>query len=177
MLAAHRQFGQVGYVNVTIDQIAAEARVAKGAVYHHFATKAEIFEAVLRGVAAATAADVRASLARQPDIIAAMRAGNQAFFASCAKPLTAQILLRDGPAVLGWRRWREIDTQHFGGIVKDGLTSAMAVGLIAERPIDPLVTLMLGAITEAAIDCASRDDFGEAAETYVEALDALLRGL
>jgi AcrR family transcriptional regulator len=177
LAAAHRQFGERGYGNVTIDQIAAEAKVAKGAVYHHFITKAEVFEAVLRGVAAEIVSDVRGALAQQSNIMAAMHAANRAFFASCAKPLTAQIFLRDGPSVLGWNTWRDIDADNFGGMVKDGVRSAMALGVIAERPIDPLVSLMLGAITEAAIDCANKDDFGEAAEAYVDALDAMFRGL
>lgn len=177
LAAAHRRFGECGYGDVTIDQIAAEADVAKGAVYHHFATKADIFEAVLRGVAGEIVTDVRAVLTQQTDIMAAIHAGNRAFFTSCAKSLTAQIFLRDGPSVLGWSRWREIDADHFGGMVKDGLKAAMAVGVIAERPIDPLVGLMLGAITEAAIDCANKQDFGEVADAYVDALDAMLKGL
>lgn len=177
LAAANRQFGQSGYGNVTVDQIASEANVAKGAVYHHFSTKADMFEAVLRGVAAGIVADVQVALSQQTDIMTAMLVGNRAFFASCAKPQTAQIFLRDGPSVLGWVRWREIDTSYFGGMVTDGLKSAMALGAITERPIDPLVGLMLGAITEAAIDCANKADFGEAAEAYVDALEAMLQGL
>jgi AcrR family transcriptional regulator len=177
LVAAHRQFGERGYGNVTIDQIAAEAKVAKGAIYHHFTTKADVFEAVLRDVAAAIVADVQTALDRQTDVLTAIQAGNRAFFASCAKPLTAQIFLRDGPSVLGWSRWRRIDADNFGGMVKAGVRSAMALGVIAERPIDPLVSLMLGAITEAAISCADEDDFSAAAEAYVDALNAMFRGL
>lgn len=177
LAAAHRQFGERGYGNVTIDQIAAEANVAKGAIYHHFTTKADVFEAVLRDVAAAIVADVQTALDGQSDVPTAIQAGNRAFFASCAKPLTAQIFLRDGPSVMGWRKWRRIDADNFGGMVKGGVRSAMELGVISERPIDPLVGLMLGAITEAAISCADADDFNEAAETYVDALDAMFRGL
>ena len=176
-MAAHRRFGERGYGNVTIDQIAAEAKVAKGAVYHHFTTKADVFEAVLRDVAAAIVADVQTEIALQTDVMTAIQVGNRAFFASCAKPLTAQIFLRDGPSVMGWSKWRQIDADNFGGMVRAGVKSAMALGLIAERPIDPLVSLMLGAITEAAISCAEEDDFSEAAEAYVDALDAMFRGL
>lgn len=175
--AAHRQFGARGYGNVTIDQIAAEAKVAKGAIYHHFNTKTDVFEAVLHQVAAAIVADVQSALDRQTDVMTAIQAGNRAFFASCAEPLTAQIFLRDGPSVMGWSKWRQIDADNFGGMVKDGVRSAMALGVIAERPIDPLVSLMLGAITEAAISCADEDDFSAAAEAYVDTLDAMFRGL
>ena len=177
LTAACRQFGERGYGNVTIDQIAAEAEVAKGAVYHHFSTKADVFEAVLREVAAGIVADVQAALVQQTDIMTAMFVGNRAFFLFFAKPQTAQIFLRDGPLVLGWSRWRAIDTEYFGGMVKSGLIAAMNLGAIASRPIGPLVSLILGAITEAAIDCADDDDFGGASEAYLDALEAMLRGL
>ena len=55
--------------------------------------------------------------------------------------------------------------------------SVPMVGVIAERPINPLTRLILGAITEAAIDCANSDDFGATAKGYVEGLEAILNGL
>jgi AcrR family transcriptional regulator len=177
LTAARKLFGDRGYVGVTIDQIAADAKVAKGAVFHHFATKADVFEAVLRRVATEIVADVQAAQTQQINIMAAMSVGTRAFFASCAKPQTAQIFLKDGPSVLGWSRWREIDADHFGGMVKGGLTAAMRQGEIAARPIDPLVGLILGAVTEAAIDCANGEDPNERVEAYVEALQAMVEGL
>ena len=126
--AAQRHFGSFGYNSVTVDQIATDADVAKGAVYHHFPTKADLFEAVVQAVAAKILAEVQATLVHQPDILTAMFAGNRAFFAACAKPQFAQIFLKDGPSILGWNRWREIDANHFGGMVRDGLLAAMELG-------------------------------------------------
>ncbi len=175
--AAQIRFGSFGYSNVTMDEIAADAKVAKGAIYHHFPAKADLFEAVLQGVASQILAEVQATLMQQSDILAAMFAGNRAFFSSCANPQFAQIFLKDGPAVLGWHRWREIDASHFGAMVRNGLFAAMEVGVIERRPIDPLTHLLLGAITEAAIDCANSEDFAEAAEAYLEELEAIVNGL
>ena len=176
LAAAFSQFGEHGFGAVTIDEIAAEAQVAKGAVYHHFATKSDVFEAVLRRVAIGIAGDVQAAASRETDIMSAMTKSIRTFFAACADPPTARIFLRDGPAVLGWSRWRAIDAEHFGAMVKQSLMAAMALGQIAERPIDPLVSLLLGAITESAIDCAVRGQ-SDAADAYVDALEALVRGL
>jgi AcrR family transcriptional regulator len=175
--AAQRHFGSYGYNRVTVDQIATDADVAKGAIYHHFPTKADLFEAVVQAVAAKILAEVQATLVQQPDILTAMFAGHRAFFATCAKPQFAQIFLKDGPSILGWNRWREIDANHFGGLVRDGLLAAMELGVITKRPIDPLVGLILGAVTEAAIACANSENFAEAAEGYVEGLEAILNGL
>lgn len=175
--AAQRHFGSFGYNSVTVDQIAADAEVAKGAIYHHFPTKADLFEAVVQAVAAEILAEVQATLVQQRDILTAMFAGHRAFFATCAKPQFAQIFLKDGPSILGWSRWREIDANHFGGMVRDGLLAAMELGVITKQPIDPLVGLILGAVTEAAIACANSENFAEAAEGYVEGLEAILNGL
>lgn len=177
LVAAQTHFGSFGYNAVTVDQIAADARVAKGAIYHHFPTKADLFETVVQEVASQILIEVQATLMQQSDILGAMFAGNRAFFASCANPQFAQIFLRDGPAILGWNRWREIDASHFGGMVRDGLFAAMEVGVIVKCPIDALVRLILGAVTEAAIDCANSENFSEAAESYLEGLEAILNGL
>ena len=174
---AQRHFGSFGYNNVTVDQIATDADVAKGAIYHYFPSKADLFEAVVQAVAAEILAEVKATLVQQPDILAAMFAGHRAFFAACAKPQFAQIYLKDGPSILGWNRWREIDAHHFGGMVRDGLLAAMELGVFTKRPIDPLVGLILGAVTEAAIACANSENFAEAAKGYVEGLEAILNGL
>lgn len=177
LAAAQHRFGTLGYQHVTVDDIAADASVAKGAIYHHFSTKADLFEAVLQAVASQILADVQAASTQQSDILAAIFAGNRAFFASCANPQFAQIFLKDGPSVLGWNRWREIDGSHFGGMVRNGLFAAIGVGVLAKRPINPLTRLILGAITEAAIDCANSEDFAATAEGYVEGLEAIVNGL
>ena len=177
LTAAQTHFGSIGYNAVTVDQIAADANVAKGAIYHHFTTKADLFETVVQEVASQILAEVQATLMQQSDILGAMFAGNRAFFSACANPQFAQIFLRDGPAILGWNRWREIDSSHFGGMVRDGLFAAMEIGVIVKRPVDPLVRLILGAVTEAAIDCANSENFSEAAESYLEGLEAILNGL
>jgi len=82
-----------------------------------------------------------------------MAAGTQAYFAACAKGAMGQIILRDGPAVLGWERWREIDARHFGGKFPRALNAAMDAGLIAapltpDRVLDLLLAMRRGIIAE-----------------------------
>src|SRR5205814_606709 len=113
--AAKRLFGDRGFAATTIDDIAAAAQVAKGAVYHHFQTKEALFEAVFDEASRDLVIAVDRVARAEKDALAAMAAGTQAYFASCAKGAMEQIILRDGPAVLGWERWRAIDAEHFGG--------------------------------------------------------------
>lgn len=175
--AASRLFGQRGFAGTTMDDIAEAAGVAKGAVYHHFKTKELVFEAVFEQVSADLVEEVGRAARAAPDVVAAMVAGAQRYFAACAKAPIGQIILRDGPAVLGWARWRQIDARHFGGQIPRGLGAAMKAGLIAEQPVEPLARLLLGAATEAAMACAERTDVHKAANEYGRAFKSLLEAL
>jgi AcrR family transcriptional regulator len=175
--AGRRLFGERGFAATTMDDIAAAARVAKGAVYHHFTTKEAVFEAVFDLVSRDLVAEVERATRTERDVLAAMVAGTQHYFAACAKGPTCQIILRDGPAVLGWERWREIDAQHFGGKFPRALAAAMDAGLIARQPIEPLARLLLGAVTEAAVACAGRSDVLKAGGEYSRAFKSLLEAL
>jgi AcrR family transcriptional regulator len=175
--AGRRLFGDRGFAATTIDDIAEAAQVAKGAVYHHFATKEAVFEAVFDVVSRDLVADIDRAARTEKDVLAAMVAGTQHYFAACAKGPACQIILRDGPAVLGWERWREIDAQHFGGKFPRALAAAMDAGLIARQPIEPLARLLLGAATEAAVACAGRPDVAKAGGEYSRAFKSLIEAL
>ena len=175
--AGRRLFGDRGFAATTIDDIAEAAQVAKGAVYHHFATKEAVFAAVFDVVSRDLVAEIDRAVRTEKDVLAAIVAGTQHYFAACAKGPTGQIILRDGPAVLGWERWREIDAQHFGGKFPRALTAAMDAGLIARQPIEPLARLLLGAVTEAAVACAGRSDVLKAGSEYSRAFKSLIEAL
>ena len=175
--AGRRLFGEQGFAATTIDDIAEAARVAKGAVYHHFATKETVFEAVFDQVSRDLVLEIDRAARTERDVLAAMVTGTQHYFAACAKGDTCQIILRDGPAVLGWERWREIDARHFGGKIPRALAAAMDAGLIARQPVEPLGRLLLGAVTEAAVACAGRSDVLKAGGEYSRAFKSLLEAL
>ncbi len=175
--AGRRLFGEQGFAATTMDEIAEAARVAKGAVYHHFATKEALFEAVFDQVSRDLVLEIDRAARTEKDVLAAMVAGTQHYFAACAKGETCRIILRDGPAVLGWERWREIDAQHFGGKIPRALAAAMDAGLIARQPVEPLARLLLGAVTEAAVACAGRSDVLKAGGEYSRAFKSLLEAL
>jgi len=175
--AARALFGGQGFHATTMEGIAEAIRMAKGAVYHHFGTKEAIFEAVFEDASADLVRQVRAAIRDEPDALKAMAIGTHAYFDACAQPGLAQIILRDGPAVLGWARWREIDERYFGRLIPDALKRAMDSGLIAKRPVEPLARLFIGAITEAAAACAASDDPGAVGRQHARAMQALLEGL
>ena len=175
--AAKRLFGERGFASTTMDNVATAAHVAKGAVYHHFETKEALFETVFDEVSQDLVGEVDRVARSEKDVLAAMAAGTQAYFAACARDATGQIVLRDGPAVLGWERWREIDARHFGGGFPLALTRAMDDGLIARQPVEPLSRLLLGAVTEAAVACSAGGDLHQTGAEYARAFRTLLDAL
>jgi AcrR family transcriptional regulator len=178
ILAAGGQlFGAQGYAATSIDQIAAAAGVAKGAVYHHFVSKERLFEAVFKRATADLAVEVMHATARAADVWDALAVGTSAYFDACSTGPTAQIVLKDGPAVLGWERWRAVDAEHFGAMMPATLETAMRQGLIAEQPIEPLARLLLGAATEAAAACAASATPVETGRAHAAAFRSLLEAL
>ena len=175
--AGRRLFGERGFAATTMDDIAEAADVAKGAVYHHFKTKEAVFESVFEQVSGDLVQDIDRAVRSEKDVLAAIVAGTQHYFAACAKGPTGRIILRDGPAVLGWERWREIDARHFGGKFPRALTMAMDAGLIARQPVEPLARVLLGAVTEAAVACAGRSDVLKAGSEYSRAFKSLVEAL
>ena len=175
--AAQDLFGAQGFAATSMDQIAQAAGVAKGAVYHHFASKELVFEAVFEAVSTQVAGEVAAASAGAPDVLAAMSRAIRAYFEICSEGPTGQVMLKDAPAVLGWSRWREIDARHFGGDIGKVLAAAMRGGLIGEQPVEPLSRLILGAITEAALACGTAENPARAGKAYVAAAESLLDGL
>lgn len=172
--AAAGLFGTVGFAAASVDQIAAGAGVAKGAVYHHFPTKEAVFEAVFDQVSERLAYQVMNTAREARDILASLSLGARAYFAACSEGPVARIVLGDGPSVLGWERWRELDGRHFGAMIPRAVAMAMDDGLIARQPVEALARLLLGAVTEAAVASASRREDPSA---YLAALESLLEGL
>ena len=175
--AGRRLFGERGFAATTMDDIAEAADVAKGAVYHHFKTKEVVFESVFEQVSSDLVQDIDRAVRSEKYVLAAIVAGTQHYFAACAKGPTGRIILRDGPAVLGWERWREIDARHFGGKFPRALTLAMDAGLIARQPVEPLARVLLGAVTEAAVAVAGRSDVLKAGSEYSRAFKSLVEAL
>ena len=175
--AAADLFARQGYAATSVDEIAAAAGVAKGAVYHHFESKERLFETVLEAVTAELARQVMLRAGGAADIWDSIAVATEAYFELASSGAAAQVVLKDGPAVLGWERWREIDAAHFGAAMPSILEAAMREGLISPQPVEPLARLLLGAATEAAAACAASPDPATTGRAHAEAFRALLDGL
>lgn len=175
--AARDRFGNLGFAGTSMDAVAKDANVAKGAVYHHFASKEDLFTQVFEQVSGQLALTVASSIPHEADRISALKAATRTYFQLCAEPSITRITLQDAPSVLGFELWRQIDAAHFGGLVSAGLSLAMEDGLMTRQPVGSLSNIFLAAIQAAALDCAARADFAAAAQAYQVSLDAIIDGL
>src|SRR5690242_636947 len=159
--AARELFAQRGYAHVGTEQIVRAAGVTRGALYHHFADKRQLFEAVHeqleRGLVQQLA---HAAVAASGDPLQALQAGTAAFLQACEDPAVQQIAVLDAPSVLGWERWREIGMKYAFGLVQAALQEAVDAGEIAPQPVEPLAHLLLGASHEGAMLVARAHDHG-----------------
>jgi AcrR family transcriptional regulator len=176
LAAARKLFASHGFDATSMDDIADQAGVAKGAIYHHFASKQEIFTRVLDALQAEIAAAPIPAAARQiPDVLDQIAAGVLRYLDAAMQPGVKRILFLDGPVVIGWGKWREIDDRYFAAGTKAALGHAFGKR-ISPRELDALAHLVMGAVMEAALVCAKADDSAKSAREHVAALRKMLEG-
>ena len=155
---AQRLFGAHGYAATSIDAVAAAAGVTKGAVYHHFGGKTALFRAAFVREQEEIAATLERVAFEQSDGWAALRRGCRTFLEHCLDPGFRQIVILDGPSVLGWETVREIEYGHALRVLLDGMRLAQAEGLFAEGDLPARAQLVFGALCEGGMLLARAAD-------------------
>ncbi|WP_113699990.1 TetR/AcrR family transcriptional regulator [Nonomuraea lactucae] len=174
---SRRLFAAKGYAAVGLAEIVRESGVTKGALYHHFEGKADLFRAVLAQVQEEVGARVAAAAeAAGGDSWAQLEAGCAAFVTAGADPEVQRIMLIDGPAVLGWNEWRAIDEATSARHLAEALTTLAGDGTIPAQPVAPLARLLSGAMNEAVLWLAQSGRPDDLADTLA-ALSRLLGSL
>lgn len=174
--AARALFGARGFAAVGTEEVVRAAGVTRGALYHQFKDKHDLFEAVVLDLEEDTTRRVaETALAGAASPLAGLRAGARAFLELCEEPEVERILLLDAPGVLGWERWREIGQQYGLGVIRASLEAAMAAGEIDEVPVEPLSHVLLGALDEGALYVARATDREAARDAIVTILERLLQ--
>jgi AcrR family transcriptional regulator len=156
--AAHRLFAIKGFAATSIEDILAAAGVTRGALYHHFSSKSDVFRAVFEEQEKLLMAAVATATEKKADAWAAFRAGCEAFLDACLDPAVQRIILIDAPSVIGWDAMREIESRYALALLEGGLEQAMRAGKITKRPTRPLAHLLLGALSESAMAIARAAD-------------------
>jgi AcrR family transcriptional regulator len=172
--AARSLFARKGYAGVGTEEIVRRAGVTRGALYHQFPAKEDLFLAVYEQVEQELTEGVAGMLAEVASPFAAIRAGIRAFLEACRTPEVQRIVLIDGPAVLGWERWREVAERNGLGLMEAVIGAAIDAGEITPIAVEPLAHLLMGALDEAALlvvrDPDSTDSVAATFERLVDGL-------
>jgi len=173
-------FASRGYAAVGTEDVVRQAGLTRGALYHHFADKRELFAAVHERVEQELVATIGERMAAARDSatpVELLIIGMRSFLDICVHPAVLRISLLDGPTVLGWARWRDVGERYGLGLVIGGLEFAMQAGELRRQDVRPLAHLLLAALSEAAQLIAHAEHQEQARAEVEPAMLALLNGL
>ncbi len=182
MLGAARElFAAEGYSGVSTEALVRRAGVTRGALYHHFADKRDLFRALVEELEGELGEFVlgvaREAHEKSGDAGEAFVAGFDAFLDACARPEFGRVLFVDGPSALGWEEWHEIDARYALAQTEAGLGALIEAGRMEDRSVGPLARLLHGASIEAALYAAAAEDKERAKREVREAMDYLFGGM
>jgi len=174
---ATRMFADRGYEETSIEAVLREAGVSRGSLYHHFASKEALFEAVAEEVEDSVGSQTMAAADGITEPLDALRAGFLAWIWLAGDPVVRRILLIDAPSVLGWERWRAMEEDHALGLIRLVLQAIAEQGRLRPELVDALAHVLLASVNEVALLVARSDDRDAAMKSGADAIDELLRRL
>lgn len=176
---ARRLFGERGYAEVGTEEIVRAAGVTRGALYHQFIDKRDLFRSVFETVEAELTERIGERIAQSgaQGALGGLAAGAELLMDMITEPEIRRIVALDGPSVLGWEEWREIIERYGLGLIMAALQAAMDEGEVSPAPVRPLAHLLLGAIDEGAMYVAFADDPVTARAETLAAWEAILGSL
>src|ERR1700754_3711226 len=162
---AEELFTESGYAATSLDAIVAGARVTKGALYHHFSGKQALFEAVFERVENDAARAIQKALKGHRDPWEKAQAGLRAFLAVVQEPGYRRIVIQEGPAVLGYERFREQEERSTFATGVDIVQSVLNAGTwqLDEQMLQTFARIFFGAMSSAGESVATAEDPIEAA--------------
>ena len=175
--AARRRFGAEGFAATSLDDVVADAGVTKGALYHHFKNKDDLFLAVYEELESELSGIGTEAAVGAKDAIELLQRAFGAFLDLALTPEIQRISLIDAPAVLGSAQKHEVDTRYSLAGVKLAVQLGIDSGDIVPYDAEVLGQMLIAACSQAAVMIATRDDHERARAEIGAALDALIAGL
>ncbi|HEY2688710.1 MAG TPA: TetR/AcrR family transcriptional regulator [Streptosporangiaceae bacterium] len=174
---ATRLFAEHGYEGTSIEAVLREAGVSRGSLYHHFAGKEALYEAVVEDVETKVGMQTLAAAGDATGPVDALRKGFIEWIRLASDPVVQRILLIDAPSVLGWQEWRAMEERHALGLIRSVLQEIADQGDLRPELVGTLAHVLLASVNEVALLVARADDQGAAMKNGADAIDELLRRL
>jgi AcrR family transcriptional regulator len=179
LASARRLFAAQGFDGTGTEQIVADARVTRGALYHHFRDKADLFRAVMAEAAGSVAQRLidEQLAADAPSPLAEIQSGIAGFLDVCVGGDFQRIVLVDGPRVLGSDAWEELVERYGRSILEEWLARCVAAGDMDAMPVGALSRLLIAMLTEASLAIARSETPAETRAELGVVLERMLTGL
>lgn len=175
--AARRLFDEHGYADTAIDDIAEAAGVTRGAVYHHFGGKKQLFRAVIEEIQDELADHVGRNADKYDDPWDAFVAGWLSALDQMPTGGMGRVLMLEGPAVLGYQDWQSIDDAHFHETVTSAVDHFMDEGIVAPQPVEPVARVLLTVSNALGTLISSSDEPEEMRAAIAPVWAQLINGL
>jgi AcrR family transcriptional regulator len=176
---ATRLFAENGYAGASLDAIVAGAKVTKGALYHHFSGKQALFDAVFVEVEAGTTKWIQQQIKGVKDPWEQALIGLRAFLTAVQQPEYRRIVIQDGPAVLGYERYREQEERSAFTVVEDIVQTVLRAGgqVVDDEMTATFARIFFGALSSVGDTVAEATDRAAAARRVEEAISYILAGI
>ena len=174
---ARRRFAERGYAGASLDDIVAGAEVTKGALYHHFKGKQELFEAVFEAVEATAVERIRHAVEQSADPWERALSGLREFLALTRDDEYRRVVIQEGPAVLGYERYREQEERSTFGLVQDIVGSLLAGYDLTPSVVGAFTRLFFGAMSATGAAISTADDPQQASDDAEGAIVLVLAGI
>jgi AcrR family transcriptional regulator len=174
---ARRLFAERGYAGIGTEELVRASGVTRGALYHHFDGKADLFRAVFEQIERELAERLATEALSREDPWQGLLAALEMFLDVCVEPEVQRIALLDAPSVLGWDAWREVEARHGLGLIRLALQNLIDEGAIEAQPVEPLAHAILGTLIEAGLYVARADQVEAARAQMGAVLHRMLEGL
>lgn len=174
---ARGQFTEKGYAETSLEEIVGKINITRGALYHHFGNKLGLFKAVVEVVQKELAGFIEQESAKSEDSWEQLVLGCPAFIHAALQIENRRILLVDGPAVLGWSEWSEIDDHHSESRLLQKITDLKTEGLIKDPiSVKALTTVISGSLNEAVLWVSHAENPEQAKHEVLAVIDVMLNG-
>jgi AcrR family transcriptional regulator len=174
---ARRLFAQNGYHATGTHEIVKQAKITRGALCHYFPRKEDLFLAVFQEVRGEWISDATKETHGTDNRWERLREHIKLFIRTATSPDVHRIVLIDGPAVLGWKAWREIQARDGLSVITDAIQDGIAAKAIRPQPPEALAYLLIALIEESALLVTYADNPREAVVRAELALDTLLSNM
>lgn len=174
---ARQVFTQKGFADASTDEMVQRAKVTKGALYHHFANKQDLYQAVIEDMESELVTRLEAAAAACSDRQSRLKTMCHAYLDACLDPNLARVLVIEAPVVLGWKTWCEIAQTNEVAALARCLAASRITGFINGEPLETVAQVLLGALNTGARVIATAPDPQAARLEVEETIERLLAGL